>query len=220
MGLFVCPVSVIRVAAFVDGFNLYHAIDRLGRHHLKWVNVRALCKQFAPDPHCELGDVHFFTAGATWLRDSCRRHLQYLIALRSVGVTPVLGKFKLRKRSCFECGHSWSFHEEKETDVNIALHLVRGAFTNGYDRALLISGDSDLVPAVRMVLEDFPTKQIVVIAPIGQRYSMDLYNAAGGRTNCRKMKQVHLEQSLLPREVRNASGEVLATRPAKYDPPG
>jgi hypothetical protein len=70
-----------------------------------------------------------------------------------------------------------------------------------------------------MVLEEFPQKRIVVIAPIGKRYSMDLYNAAGGRKNCRKMKLVHLEQSLFPREVRNSSGEIVAVRPAKYDPP-
>ena len=219
MGLFICHVSVIRVAAFVDGYNLYHAIDSLCENHLKWVNIRDLCKQFAPNPHCELGEVHYFTAGATWLRDSYRRQVKYLRALQSVAVKPMLGKFKVRNASCFKCGHSWSLHEEKETDVNIALHLLRGAFTDSYDRALLVSGDSDLVPAVRMVLEDFPTKQVVIVAPIGQQYSMDLYNAAGGRENCRKMKLVHIEQSLFPSEVRDSSGEFAAVRPARYDPP-
>lgn len=44
----------MRVAAFIDGFNFYHAIDDAGHHHFKWVNLRALCQQFAPKPQFEL----------------------------------------------------------------------------------------------------------------------------------------------------------------------
>jgi len=130
-----------------------------------------------------------------------------------------MGKFKRRKKSCFNCGHSWLHHEEKETDVNIALHLVRGAFLDTYDCALLVSGDSDLVPAVKMVLRDFPKKEVRVIAPVGRGYSMDLYNAAGGKKHCRKMKAIHIERSLFPREVTDADGKIVAVRPRKYSQP-
>ena len=47
----------IRVNAYVDGFNLYHAIDELGHNHLKWVNLRALCEQFLRGPQYSLERV-------------------------------------------------------------------------------------------------------------------------------------------------------------------
>jgi hypothetical protein len=213
-------MPAIRVTAFVDGFNFYHAIDSLGLHHLKWVNLRSLCEQFAPHPQFELTDVLYFSAFATWRPDPYKRHREYLKALKQAEVTPVMGRFKPKDRSCFKCGHTWQDHEEKETDVNIALQMVRGAFADLYDRALLVSGDSDLVPAVKMVLSEFPSKQIRVIAPLGRGYSMDLYRAAGGGKSCKKMKQIHLERSLFPREVVDSVGHLVAIRPEKYEPPG
>ena len=30
----------VRAAFYIDGFNLYHAIDRMGQPHLKWLNLR------------------------------------------------------------------------------------------------------------------------------------------------------------------------------------
>ena len=40
------------------------------------------------------------------------------------------------------------FHE-KGVDVQIAVDLVAGAFENSFDTAILLSSDSDLVPAIR-----------------------------------------------------------------------
>ncbi len=37
---------------------------------------------------------------------------------------------------------------EKGTDVQIATDMLRRAYVNAYDTAILVSGDSDLVPAV------------------------------------------------------------------------
>jgi len=208
-----------RIAGFVDGFNLYHAVDGLGQHHLKWLNLRALCEQFAPAPQFTLDAIYYFSAYATWRTDAYARHREYIRALSSAGVTPVLGRFKGKFRACYSCGKRWTDHEEKETDVNLALYLLREAYRNSYDRALLITGDSDIVPAVRMVLEQFPNKQFRIFAPPGRQYSMDLVSAAGGLKNARKLQQIHLSRALFPLHVRDETGKVIATRPAKYAPP-
>jgi hypothetical protein len=34
----------MRVACYLDGFNLYHAIDDLQKPHLKWVDLEALAQ--------------------------------------------------------------------------------------------------------------------------------------------------------------------------------
>ena len=209
----------MRVTAFIDGFNLYHAIDATGRHHLKWLDLRKLCREFAPSPGQQLTTVYYFSAYATWRPDAYARHRSFVAALEATGVVPVMGVFKAKDRSCRRCGSALIDNEEKETDVNIALHMLRDANLDRYDRALLISGDSDLAPAVRMICTLYPEKRIRVIAPFGRRYSMDLVSAAGGTDQARRMKDVHVERSLLPELVVDSAGRSVARRPAKYAPP-
>jgi uncharacterized LabA/DUF88 family protein len=209
----------MRVAAFIDGFNLYHAIDNTGLSHLKWLNLWSLCEAFAPSPQFTLTAVYYFSAFATWRSYSCERHRQYVEALKAVRVTPILGRFKEKNRSCRSCETSWKDHEEKESDVNIALHLYREAARDRYDRALLVTQDSDLVPAVRMVRGDFPKKTIRILTPIGLHHSYELATAAGDLSHARAMKRVHIEHALFPREVVNQTGTIAAIRPREYDPP-
>ena len=209
----------MRVSAFVDGFNFYHAVHDLGQPHLKWVNIRALCEAFAPTPQFILGPIYYFSAYATWRVDAYARHREYVRALSSAGVTPIMAKFKAKYRTCRSCGSRWTDHEEKETDVNIATHLLLEAVRDSYDRVLLITGDSDIAPAVRMVKAEFPAKQIRILAPPGRSYSMDLVNAAGTVKDARQLKMIHFERCLFPQHIYDAGGGLLATRPGKYDPP-
>ena len=58
--------------------------------------------------------------------------------------------------------------EEKGTDINIAVNMISKAYTNAYDVAILVSGDTDYVPVVKqlhnigktVVLATFPTQNI------------------------------------------------------------
>jgi hypothetical protein len=208
----------IRAVAYVDGFNLYHGIHGLRTPHLKWLDLWALCKQFAPAPDIDLLRVVYCSAFATWLPDSYRRHREYLRALTATGVTPLMGRFKRKDRGCFSCGAQWTDHEEKESDVNLAVQLTIDAFRNVFDLALLITADSDFVPAVRAVKTELPKKEIRIVTPVGQSPSVDLINAAGGSQQGRRMKLVHVEHSLLPEVVLDASGTVVASRPHEYCP--
>ena len=54
-----------------------------------------------------------------------------------------MASFKAKDRKCSECGHVRKGHEEKETDVNIAVAMLNGAYHNEYDHAYLVSRDSD-----------------------------------------------------------------------------
>ena len=208
----------MRVAAFVDGFNLYHSIDDLGKNYLKWVNLRRLCEVFAPRPQFDLVNVFYFSAYATWLPDAYKRHREFVRALQAVRVTPVMGNFKEKDRHCRRCGASWKAHEEKETDVNIAIHLLREAHRDSFDRALVLTADSDLSPALRLFRQEFPGKGLMLITPAG-RFSRNLTNAVGGKKHCGRIREFHIERSLLPRELADSSGSVVAVRPVEYDPP-
>jgi uncharacterized LabA/DUF88 family protein len=208
----------LRAAAYIDGFNLYHAICDQKANYLKWLNLRKLCEAFAPFPDYDLTHVFYFSAYATWRPDPYRRHREYVKALESAQVTVLLGKFKEKDRRCFDCGKAWKDHEEKETDVNIALHLLDGAYRNLYDRALLISADSDLAPAIQLVKARFPDKTIRLLTPVGRYHSLELMNAVGGKTQVRRITTKQLTRCLFPGEIRAEDGSPVATRPPEYDP--
>lgn len=206
-------MSRIRVAAFIDGFNLYHAVHDIGREELKWLDLKKVVGCFTdPNVH-EIVDVFYFSAYAKWLPEPYQRHVAYVRALKAMGVTPVLGNFKTRHRNCRKCGNSWVGHEEKESDVNIAVWMIRYAFEDIYDQAFLISGDSDLVAPLSFIREKFPEKKIKLICPPGRRHSKELGKLA---TNRAKIKEVHLEQSRLPDVIHDAMGKPMINCPEKY----
>lgn len=209
-------MAVERVTCFIDGFNLYHAITRLQKPHLKWVSLWDLAGRYVRPASQQLDTVYYFSAYAQWLPGAKRRHEAFVRAQEVHGVTPVMGKFKNKDRWCPTCQQSSRGHEEKETDVNIALFLLDGAYQNAYDHALLLSRDSDLVPALRMLNARFPNKGLTIVAPPLAGHSTEMLRYASAKT---KIRAKHLEQCLLPREVRDEKGALVAVRPPEYDPP-
>jgi hypothetical protein len=123
-----------------------------------------------------------------------------------------MGKFKEKPRRCAKCGTTWVAHEEKETDVHIAITLVSDALTNKFERAIVISADSDLAPAVRLAGSSSPRKEIFVAAPPG-RFS----NARDLRPRL-EITKGRVSKHLLPAVFRDKSGAVTVQRPPEYDP--
>lgn len=208
-----------KVSAFIDGFNLYHSLVDLGKdnNHLKWLDLWKLAKRYSSMNSQDLTNVYYFSAYATWLPGPYRRHRTYVKALKEQGVTFVQGRFKEKERFCKECKRTWRGHEEKETDVNIALHLLDEAYRDSFDHALLFTADSDLAPAVRIVKKRFPNKQIFIITPPRYKHSLELIRAVGGHKYSRQIKLSHLENALLPETIVTKDGNTIQ-RPSKYNP--
>jgi uncharacterized LabA/DUF88 family protein len=191
-----------RVVFLVDGFNLYHAL-RAKREFEKyrWLDLARLCKCFMKKSD-QLGGVYYFTSLATWDAGKARRHRTYIQALHSSGVNVVYGEFKLKDKVCRICRRTYQTFEEKQTDVNIAIHLFRLAMEDIYDTATIISGDSDLIPSIVAVKQVFPGKQIGIVLPIG-RASESLKLRADFHM---RMKRFHLESSTFSGVVNLAGG--------------
>jgi uncharacterized LabA/DUF88 family protein len=218
-------VSKQRVICYIDGFNLYHSIDSLYPvYHpqrgvadsFKWLNLWGLASAFIQSSAENLVDVFYFTALARWLHKPRRRHEEFIRANEHFGVTTILGHFKNKPGCCKRCGAKWTAHEEKQSDVNIAAYLLHHAHLDRYDKALVISADSDLCPAIQLILDDLPQKEIAVLVP-PNRYQIT--RELRGIVTGHKIKQKHLKNNLLPATITSASGDILATRPAKYSPP-
>jgi hypothetical protein len=156
-----------RVIVYIDGFNLYYGVVR-DAPKLKWLNIDKFCRNLRPNDDIQL--IRFFSAmvgGPT--RPNQEVYFRALETLGSVKV--ILGRFKNKQVKCgvTACAHSaqkwFSIPEEKRTDVNIAVSMVDDAYQDRCDHLILISGDSDLVPAVAVVRERFPKKKITVYVP-------------------------------------------------------
>ncbi len=160
--------------------------------------------------------MFYFSAYAEHVAESTQRCKKaYIRALELTGVVPILGHFKKKNRKCPSCDHKWVGHEEKETNVNIALFLLDLAYQDAFDRALVISNDSDLAPAIKMVRRHFPEKRITTVAPPRYFHSHELIQVSSDKT---KIRIEHLERCLLPQLVTDASRLVSISRPMEYMP--
>ena len=181
-----------RYCFYIDGFNMYYALQN-GYRQYKWLNYRKLCEDIA-GPTSSVGKVTYFSAFVTWKPESYRRHQTYIKALRSVQVEYVKGRFLNKRIRCHLCGEVFMTHEEKQTDVNIGIQLLSDAINDEYERAVIVSADSDLIPAIKAVRRHCPAKEIGVMFPIG-RTSFEL---RGEADFCKKMKQRHLRNCQFP----------------------
>lgn len=178
-----------RACVFIDGFNLYHALnDEISYHKYKWLNLEKFAKCFI-DPGDKIVDIFYFTSYVTWDPGKFVRHQTYVRALQLVGVKPIFGSFRMKDTTCRVCKKSYQIPEEKQTDVNIAIKLFQTAAIDAWDTAVIISGDSDLIPAIKAVKETFPAKRVVIAIPIGRR-AEELKQAADFH---KKVKQKHLQ---------------------------
>ncbi|HEX8444387.1 MAG TPA: NYN domain-containing protein [Allosphingosinicella sp.] len=200
-----------RVIVYIDGFNLYHSIDDLKKPHLKWLDLRAVAEGLLRKDET-LKSVKYFSAYATWMPDRFARHREYVEALISRGAVAHMANFKEKPRKCFSCGARWIGHEEKETDVQVAVHMVADALKGEAERLIAITADTDLAPAIRMIAANAANCEVFVAAPPG-RYG-----------KCRVLKPAleltpgRLGKCLLPGTVQVGAGKVVR-RPAPYDPP-
>lgn len=189
-----------RTIVYIDGYNLYHAIDDLKDDSLKWVNLRALAEGMLRTGE-NLHQVIYFSAYATHYPDAYKRHRAYVSALQEERVKVVMGQFKKKFPRCGACGARYPTHEEKETDVNIAIHLIRDTLQDSYDRAIIISADTDMRSAVEMARTLSGTKLIDIVAPPGRRKfarSLNpLFELTKGRIASARLKEKYVKDGAL-----------------------
>jgi len=192
-----------RVIFFIDGFNLYYSIR--SNPILKWLNLKKLCECFITKDD-DIKDIYYFTAYPTRDFNRYKRHQNYIRALRTEKIKVVFGEYKSKMRFCAKCKTSVPVFEEKLTDVNIAIQMICLGYQNKFDKAIVISGDTDLLPAIDAVRHLFHDKKVGVILPSKRvsealKVNSDFYM---------KIKSHHLNASLFPFEIDTCDGKTIA----------
>lgn len=212
------------VSFLIDGFNVYHSLDTLGKMtgaSVKWLNLVGLCEGYlhavrgAVGERVELMQVHYFSALAEHLvprkPEVVERHRTYIRALRETGVRVQLSHFKRRDVRCPDCGTRFVRYEEKETDVAIGLKLVEVLATGECQTVVVVTGDTDMLPAIAAARRLFPDRKIGVGFPF-LRHNRELAQHADYSF---KIDQRSLLKAQFPPRVRLRDGSEIE-RPAGW----
>ena len=200
-----------RVCFLVDGFNVYHSIvealqaDRTAS--MKWLDFQAFCASLLPSisRDATLEKVFYFSASADFRPDKAARHAILVAALRATGVEVQLGRFKEKDVWCNTCKTSYKRHEEKETDVAVAVKLLELLALDACDTVVLVTGDTDLAPAIRTAKVLYSKKRIWVVFPYG-RYNTELKVLAHGTI---KVKAKRYGAHQLPNPLKTTEGQLI-----------
>ncbi|WP_420335561.1 NYN domain-containing protein [Roseibium sp.] len=210
-----------RVAVYFDGFNMYHALHDLNEPFLKWLNLQDLSKLLIQRRSQVLAKVAYFSAVAHYFQNTenegrIRRHESYIRALEAKGVECHLGNFAKRDHYYRGKGYraKWLRREEKQTDVAIAVHVTSDAFNDLFDKALIVSLDTDMLPVFRVLKPQFPNKKFITVAPPARAHHRDLLTLADDHM---VIKRSQLTKSLFGARVVK-DGSVVAYRPKAYAP--
>lgn len=176
----------LKIRGYVDGFNLYKGA--LEGTAYKWLDLAALCDRLAG---AQVDSVAYCTARLVALPGdpgAVTRQDAYLRALSgNPRIETFLGKFtrrtprmyKVAEVNCVCCSRPPVLSpcaccsgntiqvvkfEEKGSDVQLAVQLVRDSYEGNFDRAVVISNDSDLQPAIDVV-RTIGGKEVIVVNP-------------------------------------------------------
>lgn len=203
----------LRTVIYVDGFNLYFRALKNKTYNCKWLDIRAACVAMLSQEN-EIVGVKYFTARVSATKADPNKALHQQIYIRALQhVTPnldvIYGQFAthqveknlvtpingIRRAAVYET-------TEKGSDVNLAVHMVTDAWRNIYDCAVIVSGDSDLAEAIRLVKTYHQKKVVGVIAPGKTGMSREL---AKESDFIRAMSTTCLLNSQMPNPIPNTS---------------
>jgi uncharacterized LabA/DUF88 family protein len=176
-----------RTNFIIDGFNIYHSVVDASKHlqgaSTKWLNLYSLCESYLHiiGNNAKVENIYYFSALATHLSSvapqKIEKHKTFIRALKETGVIVELVRFKPKKVWCDKCNSHILKHEEKESDVAIASKLLEVLILDECDSVVLITGDTDVAPAVRTSQKLFPEKNIIFGFPYRRRNN-ELVNLA------------------------------------------
>jgi hypothetical protein len=133
----------------------------------------------------------------------------YLEVLEASGVRLHVAEFKRKTLTCPHCGREIERWEEKETDVSLGVTAVELLHLRACDTLAIVSGDTDLAPAIRAAKRLFPESRVCVAFPYA-RFNAELQQIAHFSFRIRAARYAEHQ---LPDPVRLPDGRVLGRPP-------
>ena len=218
------PLNTI---VYIDGLNLYYSLKTTP---YKWLNIKVLIESVLDSSWHKVIAIKYFTARVqSTLKDPAKDSRQdiYLRAIQTLQkVKIVYGKFKKRDikatlsiknpeklkqiqriigRSVFQ----FSKYEEKETDVNIATHVMYDCCKENISSIALLSNDTDLKLPLWFARKKLKKRVIVITPPENRRGSLTAKTAQQQLQKIShkniSLEEAHLRNSQFPDMVNGIS---------------
>lgn len=211
-----------QAVVYVDGMNLYFGLRNKYARRFLWLDLYALAQQLRqPDTILKVRYFTTIVAGEPAAARNQETYLSSLTAFRAQ-VEVVRGRFKAKKFRCADCGCRWTCgctpprefrtYEEKLTDVALGVAMVKDVAQGYGDTSVLITTDSDLMPALAACAELAPQRSIYLACPPGRQPPRHKLPA---NVTSFLIGQEQLKGSLLPDAVMDPRGWVYR-RPDKW----
>ena len=231
---------MIRVVAYIDGYNLFYGrlkhkdkVINEKRRQLRWLNLHKLIERFCkPIENYDIQKINFYTAKikAFYQGDkSPKRQREYFKALKTIDNLKIIkGRFSENETCMPKAPISNPIEmvevikiEEKRSDVNLACHLVKDAYENNFDLAVIITNDSDLLEPIKIV--KYLKKDFLILSPHNP-ICYDFVENFGKNEfgdydykNLRKISNNDIKQSQFPDEIIDEfTNKLIAKRPDKW----
>ena len=182
---------------YIDGFNLYFGLRSKKWRKYYWLDIVKFAENLLR-AHQELVEVNYFSARHTNPDKAKRQDAFFQANKLNSKFTLHLGKYLTKDVKCRFCQNVIHSYEEKETDVRMATSMLADVYNKKCDLTVLISADSDLVPAIERIKEINPMHKIVSFFP-PNRTSNNLKKWSNG-TKVLSNKTL-FDNSLLPEKL-------------------
>jgi uncharacterized LabA/DUF88 family protein len=202
--------NLIPSYVYVDGFNLYYGAVKGTAY--KWLDIQKMVQLILPKN--QILKIKYFTAlvnARPQDPDQPIRQQMYLRALKTIpNLEIILGHFLTHpvKLPLVNPLPGQSHYaeviktEEKGSDVNIATHLLHDGYQCAFGVAIVISNDSDLVEAIKIVRNEL-NKGVIVLNPRPNSPSQELKRTA---TFVKDIRQGVLAASQFPISLKDRNG--------------
>jgi len=198
-----------RVNVYIDGFNFYYGLKSKYWKKYYWLDIVAFYELFMKEGQI-LNKVYYFTA-VPFDTGQRKRQSLFLTANRdNPKFEVVYGKFL--KKEIHHKGNIIHTFEEKQTDVNIAVNLIRNVVLNNCETSIIVSADSDLVPPINLVKE-LNTKHKLFFHFPPKRHSVNLQQLSDGIINLERYES-RFKKCLLPDVVNLSNGYTINKPPS------
>ena len=168
----------LNTTVYIDGFNLYYSLKNTP---YKWLNIEALTQSILSSSWHKIIKIQYFTAYTPFSKSAQRQDL-YLRAVATLpNVEIIYGKFKKRhikgvplinnpqqlqqvKQIIGTNTMQFLKYEEKETDVNIATHIIYDCCKKNIQSIVLLSNDTDLKLPLWYARKKLK-KRVIIVTP-------------------------------------------------------
>jgi uncharacterized LabA/DUF88 family protein len=205
-----------RTVIYVDGFNLYYGC--LKNTPYKWLDLKVLFSKLLDKSH-DIKKIKYFTAHISNRPGNNEARLKqryYLLALaQHIPELEIhLGHYLTHEINAKVVNPPPEFirvykTEEKGSDVNLALEILNDGWLNAYDCAVVVSNDSDLAAALRLIKKQH-NKKVGLVFPNSDHKRKPSKELSQHADFIKMIRHHILQDSQLPEKIINSyNGEAI-----------